>query len=73
VRVGVLIKERQLKTTRFKFHMIDHQTTTFHVQNLHTGTGPIDENVYVTILYVATHQVGHHPAKGVKAPAHIGR
>jgi hypothetical protein len=70
-RVGILIKNRQLETALFQFHVIDHQTAAFHVQDFHAGTLPVDKDVNVTVLYIAAHLVGHHPAQGVKTPAHI--
>tara|TARA_R110002050_G_scaffold207382_1_gene343520 strand:- start:12803 stop:12973 length:171 start_codon:yes stop_codon:yes gene_type:complete len=51
--------------------MIDYQTTTFHMQDFHAGAKTVDKDEHITILYVAAHLVGHHPAEGIKAPAHI--
>ena len=72
-RVGVRIKNRQFKTALFQFQVVDYQATTFHVQDFHAGTLPVDEDVNVAVLYVVSHLVGHHPAQGVKAPPHICR
>ena len=66
-------KLEQLECARFQFHVIDHKAAAFHVQYLHAGATAVDEDVYIPILHVSPHQVGHHPAEGVKAAAHIGR
>jgi hypothetical protein len=71
-RIGIFIKNRQFETPRFQFHVIDYQTTAFHMQDFHACTRAVDKDVNVPVLYVATHLVGHHSAQGVKAPAHIG-
>lgn len=71
IGMGTWIKSRQLESARFEFHVVDDQAATFHVQYFHAGTGAVDKDVHIAILYVTAHQVGHHPAEGIKAPAHI--
>ena len=71
--MGVLIKSRQVETARFQLHMIDHKTAAFHVQDFHAGTGAVYKDIHVSVLNVATHQIGHHSAEGIKAAPHIRR
>lgn len=66
------IKKRQFKTPPFQFQVVDYQSAAFHVQDLHTGTRSVDEDEHVAVLHVTAHLVGHHPAQGIKTPAHIG-
>ena len=70
--IGVRVKNGQLEGARFQFHVVDHKAAAFHVQYLHAGATAVDEDVHVTILYIASHQVGHHSAQGVKTAAHVG-
>ena len=51
--------------------MVDDQTATFHVQDLHAGTGPVNEDEYIAVLHVAVHQIGHNPAQGVETLPHV--
>ena len=69
--VRLLIKNRQPKGPRFQLQVIDDQTTTLHVQNLHAGAESVYEDEHLAILHIAMHQVGHHPAKGIETLPHI--
>ena len=71
--MGTLIKNRQVETARFKFHMIDHQTAAFHMQDFHAGTRAVYKDVHVSVLNVTRHHISYHSAEGIKAPAHIRR
>lgn len=70
-RVTVSIKNRQPETACFELHMIDYQSTAFHVQDFHAGTGAVYKNENITVLDIPSHLVGHHPAEGIKTSAHI--
>jgi hypothetical protein len=70
-RIGVLIKNRQFESAGFQLHVIDYQTSKFHMQDFHAGTRAVDKDVHITILNITTHQIGHHTAEGIKTPAHI--
>lgn len=53
--------------------MIDDQTATFHMKDLHACARLVDEDERVTILHVKAHLVGDDAAQRVEILAHIRR
>lgn len=57
----------------FQLQMIDNKSTTFHMQDFHTGATPIDEYERIPILNIKPHLVGDNTAQCIKALSHIRR
>ena len=56
-----------------KLEMIDDQTATLHMKDLHTRAIPVDEDKGIPILNIKTHLIGNYAAQCVEALPHIGR
>ena len=57
----------------FKLEMIDDQTATLHMKDLHARAIPVDEDKGIPILNIKTHLIGNYAAQCVEALPHIGR
>ena len=57
----------------FKLEMIDDQTATLHMKDLHTRTIPVDEDKGIPVLNIKTHLVCDDSAQCIEALPHIGR
>lgn len=59
--------------TAFKLQMIDNQTATFHMKDLHACARLVDEDERIAVLHIETHLVGDDAAQRVETLAHVRR
>ena len=72
-RGGVLIKSRELESTRFQLLVVNHQPGIFHVKDLHDVLPAVNENEYSATTNILVHRLIYNTAQGIKTLAHIYR
>lgn len=65
----ILVNLGKAYSTLFQLHVIDDQTATFHVQDLHAVAVAVHKDEGITVTHA--HAVGHDTAQGVEALAHV--
>ena len=72
-RGGLFVKMGQLEAARFQLLVVDHQTSVFHVKDLHDVSTAVDENKYPATSNILPHRLIYYTAQRIKTLAHIYR